>query len=207
MSVINDTSGVDFLTGTPDPDIFVLGRDGVRDKILEFKDGEDLIDLTAFTVGYDTISIMQVKPDVFKVKIRNEKFLIKFAPQDEGEAPISIDSLTIDDFIFRPGAAPATPQIQSDSPGKQKLIGSTMPDVFIFHNDGERDVIKRFEDDKDKIDLSGYSVNFEDLTFIDKGDGRVKIVIDDDLGRDVVVVVDSSGLLTPDDLTPSDFIL
>ncbi len=207
MAIISDTSGVDFLTGTADPDTFVLGRDGVRDRIYQFKDGVDKIDLTAYSVGYDTVTIIWKKPGVFKVKIRDEKFLVNFAPQLEGEAPISPDSLTADDFIFRTGAAAAPVQIQSDSAGKEKLIGTTMPDVFIFHNDGARDVVKRFEDDKDKIDLSSYSVLWEDLTFVDKGDGRVRIVIDDGFGGDVLVLTDSSGLLTSADLTPSDFIL
>lgn len=207
MAIISDTEDVDFLTGTADPDTFVLGRDGVRDRIYDFKDGVDKIDLTAYSVGFDTVTIIWKKPGVFKVKIRDEKFLVNFAPQEEGEPPLSPSSLTADDFIFRDGAAAAPAQIQSDSDGKQKLVGTTMPDVFIFTSDGDRDIVKRFEDDKDKIDLSSYSILWEDLTFIDKGNGRVRIEIDDGLGGDVVVLKDSSGLLTSADLTISDFIL
>lgn len=203
---MEDTAGSDRLDGSPGNEVFVLGRDGQFDKVYDFKDGEDKIDLTAFSIGFDTCYIVQLEPGLFMLQIRNEKTWIRFAEQGPGEAPISYDSLDPTDFIFKSGIPAAPPQVQSDSDGSQKLYGTTMPDVFIFNKDGDRDYVKRFEDDKDIIDLSGYSVNYEDLEFIDVGPGRVRIKIHHEQGKDVLVVVDRSGLLDANDLTEDDFI-
>ena len=203
---MEDTAGSDRLNGTIGSDIFELGRDGQFDKVYEFKDGEDKIDLTAFSVGFDTCYIVQLQPNLFMLQVRDEKTWIRFADQEPGEAPISFSSLDSTDFIFKSGIPAAPPQVQSDSDGSQKMYGSTMPDVFIFNPDADRDYIKRFEDDKDLIDLSSYSIQYEDLEFIDVGPGRVRIKVHHENGKDVLVVVDRSELLDAVDLTEDDFI-
>jgi len=68
--------------------------------------------------------------------------------------------------------------------------------------DDTRDVIKFFDTTKDKIDLSGFGINFEDLEFNDVKNGKVVIK----LGTEGLVVRDLSATLTASDFTEDMFV-
>ena len=58
-------AGNDFLVGGGGADAFVFGGSGGVDTLLDFSDGEDLIDLSAYALsGFDAVSATQTGNDV-----------------------------------------------------------------------------------------------------------------------------------------------
>ncbi len=197
--ILNDTDRRDKLTGDDGADVFVLGRDGKRDAIMDFDDGIDLIDLSDFNVTFEEVFIYQIDTLTYVVAIRGELTEINFQPPGFGDPAIM---LTADDFLFAPGAAPPGVNLISDTAARDKLIGTGRPDVFLFNPDGLRDAVRRFELDKDKIDITTFDTTFADLIITTLRPGRVMV----DFGTEHLVINDRSKLFEAGDFSAEDFI-
>lgn len=198
--VVTDTARRDALWGSDQPDTFVLRRDGKTDTIQGFEPGRDLIDLSAFDIGFDSVEIRQTSPTTYMIHVREERTKVVLAPGEDR-------ALDADDFIFREGVADAPLQVHADGAGTDRLRGTTLPDVFIFSPDGVRDAVRRFEDGKDVVDLSAFNVSFADLTITDKKPGRVMVRVHyGDGEKEDVIIHDGSKTLTAADLSADDFI-
>jgi hypothetical protein len=198
-----DIGNRDKMTGGDGADIFALMRDNKRDFILDFTDGVDKIDLTAFAVTFDEVMIRMISADTFEFNIRGESNTVTFAPT--GTA-IGLDSLGVDDFIFAPGAAPPSTNFISDTAVVDRLYGTSRPDVFHLSPDGTRDAVRKFELGKDKINIQTFDTNFGELVFVDVKPGRVRVEITTDSGVESIVIVDGSHMFTGADFSVGDFI-
>ncbi|MGR3724029.1 hypothetical protein [Abyssibius alkaniclasticus] len=196
-----DTMRRDKLSGGDGADIFALNRDNKRDFILDFTDGFDKIDLSAFRVTFDEVFIKRISADTFVFTIRGESNNVTFAPTLGG--PIG---LSADDFIFDPGAAPPSVNLISDTAAKDKLFGTSRPDVFLFNPDGTRDAVRNFELGKDQIDLQTFDTNFGALVMVDVRPGRVRLELTTELGTEAIFVTDGSKAFTSADFGADDFI-
>lgn len=196
-----DTMRRDKLSGGDGADIFALNRDNKRDFILDFADGFDKIDLSAFRVTFEEVFIKRISADTFVFTIRGESNNVTFAPTLNG--PIE---LSADDFIFDPGAAPPSVNLISDTAARDKLFGTSRPDVFLFNPDGTRDAVRNFELGKDQIDLQTFDMNFGALTMIDVKPGRVRLELTTELGSESIIVTDGSKAFTAADFSAGDFI-
>lgn len=211
--LITDTSGRDrIFTGTA-PSTVVLSNDGEIDKIRGFDDGIDRIDITAWDASWAELTVREVSPAVYVVTYLNEeKLRITFRMPDTEEAPEEPSwTLDADDFIFADGLAqaPLNVQFEQVSDGREVLRGTTLPDTFIFGRDGFRDVIRRFEPDKDLIDLADFSTNFFEIEITQKHPGRVVLTLpaaDEEGTSERLVLIDVSKKLTVDDIEADWFI-
>tara|TARA_R110000850_G_scaffold63296_10_gene143176 strand:- start:532 stop:1164 length:633 start_codon:yes stop_codon:yes gene_type:complete len=196
-----DTMRRDKLSGGDGADIFALNRDNKRDFILDFTDGFDKIDLSAFRVTFDEVFIKRISADTFVFTIRGESNNVTFAPTLGG--PIG---LSADDFIFDPGAAPPSVNLISDTAAKDKLFGTSRPDVFLFNPDGTRDAVRNFELGKDQIDLQTFDTNFGALVMVDVRPGRVRLELTTELGTEAIFITDGTKAFTSADFGADDFI-
>ncbi|MBL4808139.1 MAG: hypothetical protein JKY31_12775 [Rhodobacteraceae bacterium] len=201
---LEDTGRRDKLTGGDGLDVFVLGRDGKRDFIMDFEDGVDRVDFSDFNVTYEELFIYQIDTYRFVVEIRGELTEINFQPPEVGDPPIM---LTVDDFLFDPGAAAPGVNLIADTDGRDKLIGTGRPDVFLFNPDGVRDAIRRFELGKDQIDITTFDTTFADLDIQTIRPGRIIITFETDtFETEHLIINDRSKLLVAEDFTADDFI-
>ncbi len=192
----------DKITGLGGADVFALRRDGKRDFILDFKNASDTIDLSDYNVTWDEVFVRLKAPGHFIIEIRGEKTDITFQAPEIGEPALSFFSLDESDFIFAAGAAAPTVHLVPDTAATDILWGTGRPDVFLLNRDSLKDVVRRFEDDKDAIDLLNFNTSFAALVFVDKAPGRVLIWCE----GEAIVVRDASRLLTAADFSASDFI-
>jgi len=197
----SDTLRRDKITLGDGADTVQLARDGKTDHVFGFEDGMDLIDLTNFSVLWSEVQIKFKSDGLFVITIRGERTKIQFEPKTDGSL-ITQDSLSEDDFIFATDVPDPLPNILTDSNGKTVLYGTDQSDIFVMFPDDTRDVIKFFDTTKDKIDLSGFGINFEDLEFNDVKNGKVVIK----LGTEGLVVRDLSATLTASDFTEDMFV-
>jgi len=197
--IIHETGRRDQLTGGSGADVFVMERDAKTDFITDFEDGTDLIDLRDFNVTFEEAFIYKIDIYTFVVAIRGELTKITFQPPNPGDPAIM---LTADDFLFDPGAAPPGVNLLSDTAGRDQLIGTGRPDVFLFNPDGLRDAVRRFEMGKDLIDITTFDTTFADLIITTIRPGRVMI----DFGFEHLVVNDRSKEFLATDFTAADFI-
>jgi len=197
----SDTLRRDKITLGDGADTVQLARDGKTDHVFGFEDGMDLIDLTNFSVLWSEVQIKFKGDGLFVITIRGERTKIQFEPNTDGSL-ITQDSLSEDDFIFATDVPDPLPNILTDSNGKTVLYGTDQSDIFVMFPDDTRDVIKFFDTTKDKIDLSGFGINFEDLEFNDVKNGKVVIK----LGTEGLVVRDLSATLTASDFTEDMFV-
>lgn len=198
---ISDTLRRDKITLGDGADRVQLARDGKTDHVFGFDDGLDLIDLANFSVLWSEVQIKFKGDGLFVITIRGERTKIQFEPNTDG-SPITQGALTADDFIFAPDVPDPLTNILPDSNGKTVLYGTDQSDIFVMFPDDTRDVIKFFDPTKDKIDLSGFGISFEDLVFNDVKDGKVVIK----LGTEGLVVRDLSATLTSSDFTEDMFV-
>ncbi len=197
--VLFDTDRRDKLTGDTGADVFTLGRDGKRDFVMDFEDGVDTVDFTDFNVTFEELFIYQIDIYKFVVEIRGEKTEVNFTPG--GSLPTTA-LLTADDFVFDTGAAAPGVNLIADTTGADKLIGTGRPDDFLFVPDTQRDAVRRFELNKDHIDLSAYDTSFANLDMETIRPGRVIIHFADEH----LVINDRSHLFTHLDFDANDFI-
>ena len=199
--IINDTDRRDTITLGEGVDHIKLSRDGKTDHVFGFDDGIDKIDLSQFNVNWSEVQVKYNGDGEFVITIRGERTKITFKPPTDGSV-ITEDSLGQDDFFFATGAPDPIDNILTDTSGLTVLYGTDQPDIFVMFRDNSRDVIKNFDPTKDKIDLSGFGISFEDLIFNDVKDGKVVIK----LGTEGLVVRDLSATLTSADFTEDMFI-
>lgn len=212
--VLRDTVRRDTLKGAEGPEIFTLRNDGKTDALLDFEDGTDLIDLTALDASWDKLSVKRLSLTEYVVDYQAEE-RIRIAFEQPAKADIPEDRMLLgaDDFIFADGIPEATPQLlgETTSTAKEVIFGTSLPDVFIFDYDGERDTVRRFEVGKDLIDLASYGTSFGALDVTERKVGRlsIKIPVPDaerDLPDDWLVLIDISKEITAADLTAAMFI-
>lgn len=199
--IINDTDRRDIITLGDGVDRIKLSRDGKTDHVFGFEDGIDKINLSQFNVNWSEVQVKYLGEGVFVITIRGEKTKITFKTPTDGST-ITEASLTEDDFFYATGAPDPIDNILTDNTGLTVLYGTDQPDIFVMFQDNHRDVIKGFDPTKDKIDLSGFGISFEDLVFNDVKDGKVVIK----LGTEGLVIRDLSGTLTSGDFTEDMFV-
>ena len=159
-------------------DTFFFNRDGNRDILEGFEQGLDRIDLSHYGVDFSLLRIVDKwDGSGVRIVIGEEKLHLPGANAKDFSAV---------DFIFtRPAeAAPPGPFVDRlDSMGlNDRVVGVRgVADRFVMLDDGNRDVIGRYRDGEDVIDLSDFGTSFDELKIVNKGNGKgVRIVIDDE---------------------------
>ncbi len=204
-----DTKGTsDVLYGSPDIDRFIMTRDQRYDEIRWFTDGVDQINLWSYDITFDSLLVVRVSLQVYKVFVRDEVMTVKFNRPPSAEIPEDGVLLDASDFIFKTGLPdpPVQVRLEQETEATEVLVGTTLPDEFVFTFDGQVDIVNRYELHKDRIDLSGYATSFDDLEFVDRAPGKITIWIQTDEGVDRLKVNEPSKRFTSDDFTPEDFI-
>lgn len=200
--ILEGTLRRDFLTGGAGADIFRLKRDGKVDKVFDFDDGIDIIDLSHYNITWDEVMIKHLEDSEFAIIIRGEKNLITVQPPETWEPAPSIHTFTADDFIFNTGAAVPDINIVLDGDGAGRITGTGLIDHFVMLQDGNRDVVLDYEPGKDKVDLAIFGTTFNQLSFVDRQPGKIVVR----LGTETVVIRDVSRELTSAELSADDFI-
>ena len=208
IAFVFDSFGNDWITASPASEIFVFGRDAQWDRIIDFTDGEDLLDITAFEVTFDSLRIRRVSLEHYEVYTRDEGITVIFDEASVAAADADDWLLDIDDFIFATGLPepPVQVIIETNSTEREELRGTTLPDIFTFAQDDEGDVINLFEPGKDIIDLSAFNTSFEDLEIVTRYPGRVSVRISVEGDYDWIQINDPSRLMVAEDFTADDFI-
>lgn len=200
--VIADSARRDQLTGYSGADTFRLLNDDKTDKILDFEDGIDTIDLTAYNVTWADVQIKYKGDFTFAISINGERTLITFQPPpnlDPADAQFLLDE---SDFIFNDNAAAAPPNYIYDRPGNDRLYGTDQSDIFVMQMDYYRDVVVKFDPNHDKIDLTPFNLTFADLTYTEVKPGKILV----HLGNENLVLRDVSHTMVVDDITADMFI-
>lgn len=83
-----DGAGSDRIKGAAGRDIFRIEEDGARDVIRDFAPGEDLIDLSAFGLGFADLKLREVTAGL-RVKVAEEVLLLR-----------GVDAVVEEDFLF-----------------------------------------------------------------------------------------------------------
>lgn len=207
--VLRDTDRRDQLYAGEGRDFFVLGNDAKTDTIYGFEDGVDVIDIQAWDAGWDEITVTQFSLTEYRIDyLDEERLFITFETPPPDQIPADGVLLGPEDFVFRTGLpAPTTQAIfEQSSTEREVIFGTTLPDAFIFEDDGMRDTVRQFEPGKDVIDLASYSVTFDSLRIKEAHEGRVIIRIPGDGKMDKLVLIDASHELTADDITEDMFL-
>lgn len=200
--IIEDSARRDQLTGYAGADTFRLLNDDKTDKILDFEDGIDTIDLTAFNVTWADVQVKYVGDTTFAITIDGERTFITFQPPAGADPAFSQDWLDESDFIFNDNAAAAPPNLVYDRPGNDRLYGTDQSDIFAMQMDYYRDVIVKFDPNHDKIELTAFNLTFEDLTYTEVKPGKIII----HLGNENLVLRDISHTMLVEDITADMFI-
>ena len=94
---LHDGGGVDVLFGGAGADVFVLSRDGQQDRIADFTDGVDRIDLSDWGMIYSAGALsIQSTTTGARISFGSEVLIIDTA----NNKPLSATSLTDADFLF-----------------------------------------------------------------------------------------------------------
>lgn len=209
---LEDTFRRDILNASDGADVFLLNNDGRTDTVMGLQDGLDLIDLSVWEASVDQISIRQKSLTEYVIDyLGEERVQVTVLPPQT--VPDTGVLLTADDLILATGLPEATVQLLREvrDDAKEVIFGTTLPDVFLFSADGQRDTVRRFEQGKDQIDLSSYGIDFSDLTVTERKVGRLSIAIpvgdpEDEIPPDHLVLIDLSRQITLEKLTEDDFI-
>lgn len=200
--IIEDSARRDQMTGHSGADTFRLLNDDKTDKILDFEDGVDTIDLTAFNVTWADVQVKYKGDFTFAITIAGERTLITFQPPPDLDPALAQDWLDESDFIFNDNAAAPLPNYIYDRPGNDRLEGTDQTDIFVMQMDYYRDVIANFDPTKDIIDLTPFNLTFEDLTYTDVKPGKVIV----HMSNENLVIRDISHAMLSDDVTADMFI-
>lgn len=207
--VLRDTGRRDTLYAGEGPDTFLLRNDAKTETIHGFEDGADVIDIQAWDAGWDEITVTQFSLTEYRIDyLDEERLFINFETPPPEEIPSDGMLLGAEDFVFRPGLPDATTQVifEESLTEREVIFGTTLPDAFIFEDDGLRDTVRRFEPGKDVIDLAAYSVTFDSLRIREAKEGRIIIRIPGDEKMDKLVLIDASHQLTAEDVTEDMFL-
>jgi hypothetical protein len=200
--IIDDTARRDQLTGYSGTDTFTLLADEKTDTILDFENGTDKIDLTAFNVTFASVEVKYLGENAFVISVNGERTKIFMEPPGFFEPDIDQFSLDETDFIFNTGAGAPIPNELLDRPGPTRLEGTDETDIFRMQLDYYRDVVAQFDPTKDKIDLSVFNTSFDELTFVERKPGKIIVK----LTNENLVIRDVSHLMLAEDVTEDLFI-
>ncbi len=200
--IIEDSARRDQLTGYSGADTFTLLADGKTDTILDFQNGSDKIDLTAFNVTFASVEIKYLGARTFVISVNGERTKIFMDEPGLFGAPIDQFSLDETDFIFNTGAGAPVPNDIQDRPGPTRLEGTDQTDIFHMQLDYYRDVVAQFDPTKDKIDLTAFNTSFDALTFIERKPGKIIV----ELANENLVIRDVSHLMLAEDVVEDLFI-
>ena len=217
--VLTDGAGKDVSTGGLGADTFVLGADNRSDAILDFEDGTDVIDVTAW--GVTDISELTVTDHRSgRVFVRHGKEALVI---DDGARGLSSNDFSAADFIFaQPGGGTGGDlPVIAGTPGNDKLVGTGAAeelrdlegidtlfgrggaDRFVLARDGAVDAIKDFELGFDRVDVSAWgAAGFHDLTLTDHASGKVFLTFQDEF----LIIHDSARTLRANDYGADEFI-
>ena len=213
--VLIDGAGKDIYTGGAGADKFVLSADNRSDAILDFEDGTDLIDVSAWGVT-DFNDLTLTDHHSGRVFVRHGKEVVVV---DDGARGLNSSDFTAADFVLAPGGGPA--ETLTGTSGNDKLVGTNAAeaiedlagsdalfgrggaDVFVLALDGVVDTVKDFELGQDLVDISAWgATGFGDLTLTDHSSGKVFLTYEDEL----LVIHDAARSLVASDYSADDFI-
>ncbi|MFK7944055.1 MAG: fasciclin domain-containing protein [Paracoccaceae bacterium] len=203
----------DLLIGGASADVFQLANTGTRSKIIDFEDGIDTIDISAWGVtDLGELAINQRGESSLLVGSGSNGVVIQSAA-----GVITVADLAADSFIF---AGPEQGEIIIGTDGRDQLegtagadlivgglgrdflIGSGGNDVFVAGGDAF-DVILDFTENADQIDLSEWlDTSFGSLTFTQFKLGLVEI----SNGSESIRVQAADREITGADFDQDDFI-
>lgn len=210
----NDGPGRNILDGTANADVLSLGADGISDVIRHFDLAVDRLDLSAFgvtdmadlglnnlvrrdgTVGWIELSIAGVREAVLR-------------PADGYDVMSS--GLRAEHFLFATEPLPQAIQRFEDTSGQDTFRGTTGADLFVFADDGTRDLLNSFQPGTDRIDISALGIgSFDelDLHAFQRRDGSTAwIALRDGNGDDTLLFrFDPSDATDPALLTADSFV-
>ena len=154
----------DLLIGAGGADTFLMSDSGVRSKIIDFEQGSDLIDISAWGVSsLDGLNIVQRGEGSVLIGAGSNGAVVQSAT-----GAISVADLGADSFVFAP---PAQGQIITGTDGRDRLEGTAGDDLivgglgrdFLTGSGGNDvfvagadtfDVILDFTENQDVIDLT-----------------------------------------------------
>lgn len=208
--IVHDTHRRDVLLSGGGADTFVLKNDGRTDTVWGFQDGIDRIDISALDASWDQLMVRQISMTEYMIfYLQEERLRVVFEEPLPDFVPADGMLLDEGDFVFRAGLPDATPQliVERSLTENEVILGTTLPDVFVFEPDGQRDTIRRFEPGKDLIDLAAYGTTFGELELIERKEGRIAIKVPvGEEDHDWLVVIDISRQLTETDITADMFV-
>ncbi len=202
-------AGHDTLTGGEGADTFVFSAGDGHDRITDFSNGEDTIDLSAFT-GITEFSDLHIRQAGNDVRIDLSEYgggtvtLENFTLSDLDETDFTFYR---DEYTGTDGADTLTGEAGDDTitglGGDDTLTGGAGADTFVFEAGHGSDTVTDFTDGEDLIDLSAFTgiTQFSELTVTQDG---VNVRID-------LSGQDGGGTITLqnfdlDDLDASDFV-
>ena len=220
--VLIDGAGIDtFMGGRRDggldlnqEDVFVLSLDGRADRIVDFQNGLDTIDISAWGVtGIGQLSITDHGSGRVIVRFDREAIII-----DDGIRGLRASDLDASDFIFAASGGTATitgtagrdllvgtdaDEVLSDLGGIDRLYGKGGADTFVLALDGVTDQIKDFENGLDLIDIAAWgATDIGQLAISSHTADRVIVRFDDE----VLVLTGRDGPLATSDIGAEDFL-
>lgn len=212
--LVMDGEGLDRMRGTEASEIFVMADDGLRDLIRDFDVDRDVLDVSALAAR--NIGELEIRDLVRKdgsvswVEVSDlsgeAEMILRF---DQGE--LSADRLGEANFLFSDNAEPWEPEIVeiADSGERDDLRGTQAVEVFYMQDDGQRDMVRSFEDGVDLIDVSRVATEFGELTIrnLMRKDGSVSwIEVSDGDGEPELILRFSGGAQDAERLSAEDFL-
>ncbi len=95
--VLKGGQGKDTLFGGDGADTFrIEARDGKRDRIRDFEDGTDLIDLRGWDIRFADLTLIDETAGQVRIEIEGEALVLN----DDGDGLLMATDLTSDDFLF-----------------------------------------------------------------------------------------------------------
>ena len=202
----------DRLYGGAGSDLYVMTLDRHTDAIFDFELGQDRIDISDWGVS---------DIDQLDLRLHRGRFIIQFDKEVlsvRGTTQFTEADFTADLFVFADAAeGPLTitgtagrdrligtelDEIIEDGAGKDNMFGRAGADTFVLALDGDADNIKDFESGIDKIDLSAWSVTFDDLAITQQREGKVLV----SFGDERLSVADAARTLLVADLDADQFL-
>ncbi len=161
---IVDGNGQDILYGGNGKDIFSFVRDGKKDKIKDFQDGKDMIDLSRLGVkSFDDVQIEQ----------RGGKVLITAGKEKLVVSNATVDQFDADDFVFKAVDPMTFDEFDSDV-GYYIDLDAAQPEYKGFSTQG----FGVLETDED-TSVSGYIPRSGDNVAYNGGGNTVSVWRDD----------------------------
>ncbi|MGB1214636.1 MAG: M10 family metallopeptidase C-terminal domain-containing protein [Pikeienuella sp.] len=93
---ILDGEGKDLMWGGSGRDVFEFVQDNTKDKIQDFENGRDLIDLSGFVERFSDLEIEEISDGVIGITHESEVFIVKGFKN----APLTVDMFDSSDFVF-----------------------------------------------------------------------------------------------------------